>query len=180
MIDLLRAFEILNVEPGCDAAELRKAWRALVRTYHPDMAKSDPKSANARLAEINAAWDLVCSCSVEDINRAKRMIAQRRLAAERRHRSEQERQRRARAAAVAAAKERAAADAGGAEEEEENRAHAHARTSADQAASREANMSAQTNAGAQEQIVSLARRAFQAAQVACSGDLRCTARSLYV
>lgn len=53
------AFDLLGIKPGSDAATVRKAWRALVRTYHPDLAKSDPKAANTRLAEINAAFDLL-------------------------------------------------------------------------------------------------------------------------
>lgn len=54
-----KAYELLNIPAGSDAKTIRSAWRALVRTYHPDQAKADPKAANARLAEINAAFDVL-------------------------------------------------------------------------------------------------------------------------
>lgn len=59
MTQLQAAFDLLGVPPGSDAATVKAAWRALVRSYHPDMAKTDPKQANRRLAEINAAFDAV-------------------------------------------------------------------------------------------------------------------------
>ena len=59
MTHLQAAFDLLGVPPGSDAATVKAAWRALVRSYHPDMAKTDPQQANRRLAEINAAFDAV-------------------------------------------------------------------------------------------------------------------------
>lgn len=53
------AFRLLGVSPDADRATIRKAWRALVRTYHPDQARGDKVAANRRLAELNAAFDLV-------------------------------------------------------------------------------------------------------------------------
>ncbi len=63
MHDLKAAFDLLGIEPSTDEKAVRHAWRALVRSYHPDMAKSDPEGANRRLAEINAAFDAVCALS---------------------------------------------------------------------------------------------------------------------
>ncbi|KMW57079.1 hypothetical protein AIOL_002037 [Candidatus Rhodobacter oscarellae] len=53
------AYRILGVGPRDDAATVRRAWLRLVRAYHPDMVRGDTGAANQRLAEINAAYDLV-------------------------------------------------------------------------------------------------------------------------
>jgi curved DNA-binding protein CbpA len=52
-------WDILGVSPWDDAATIRSAWRALVRQYHPDLARTDREGANRRLAEINHAFDVV-------------------------------------------------------------------------------------------------------------------------
>ena len=57
--DLRTARDLLGVSDKDDAATVRQAWMKLVRSYHPDLAKSDPVAANRRLAEINAGFDLV-------------------------------------------------------------------------------------------------------------------------
>lgn len=59
--DLRRALELLGVDLTADDAAIRKAWRALVRSYHPDLARIDREAANRRLAEINAAYDIVAA-----------------------------------------------------------------------------------------------------------------------
>ena len=52
-----QAFDLLGAQPSDDAATIRKAWRAMVRTYHPDSFAGDKAVANAKLAELNAAFD---------------------------------------------------------------------------------------------------------------------------
>jgi DnaJ like chaperone protein len=53
---------ILGVEPGADAATLRRAYHALVREYHPDrhLAEGVPaefiRVTEARMAVINTAY----------------------------------------------------------------------------------------------------------------------------
>jgi DnaJ like chaperone protein len=53
---------VLGVEPGADAATLRRAYHALVREYHPDrhLAEGVPaefiRVTEARMAAINAAY----------------------------------------------------------------------------------------------------------------------------
>jgi DnaJ like chaperone protein len=53
---------VLGVEPGADAATLRRAYHALVRQYHPDrhLAEGMPaefiRVTEARMAAINAAY----------------------------------------------------------------------------------------------------------------------------
>jgi hypothetical protein len=76
MQDLRKAFELLDIAPSDDEQAVRRAWRALVRSYHPDMAKDDPEGANRRLAEINAAFDAVSSCTKEDVRKLKAQAAQ--------------------------------------------------------------------------------------------------------
>ena len=102
--DIEKAFAILGVSPTNDAATIRKAWRALVRSYHPDTARTDPVAANKRLTEINVAFDAVSACSAEDLARLSAKIAKReqtaaRLRAEKLRSQRQEQQRRAQEAA---------------------------------------------------------------------------------
>ena len=58
-------FVVLGVAPGASLAEVRAAYRALVKTYHPDrhMAAGTPpeflRVAEARMAAINAAYNTV-------------------------------------------------------------------------------------------------------------------------
>jgi len=56
---LTEAHRCLGVAPGADPVTIRRAWRALVRAHHPDHAPGDKAMATHRLAEINAAYDLI-------------------------------------------------------------------------------------------------------------------------
>lgn len=47
---------ILGIRPDATRAEIRSAWRALVRRSHPDLAGNAP-SADVRMKAINAAYD---------------------------------------------------------------------------------------------------------------------------
>ena len=95
-----RAYDILGVTPRDDFATIRKAWRALARAYHPDVAGGCPDAAQARFAEINAAYDLMrfhrktkSDIDAEELERQAKAAARR---AEHARRSEAERKRRAR------------------------------------------------------------------------------------
>lgn len=59
------AFDILGIPEDSDPKTVMAAWRALVRSYHPSIAKTDPQGANRKLAEINAAFDAVCAAAVK-------------------------------------------------------------------------------------------------------------------
>ncbi|MEO0371906.1 MAG: J domain-containing protein [Pseudomonadota bacterium] len=83
MTDFEKAFAILGVSPTDDEATIRKAWRALVRSYHPDTARTDPVGANKRLTEINVAYDVVSACSPSDLARLKTERAKKIRTAER-------------------------------------------------------------------------------------------------
>lgn len=51
-------YEILGVAPDTDADGLRRAFRAIARTCHPDVAGDDPAAA-ARFREAREAWELL-------------------------------------------------------------------------------------------------------------------------
>ena len=54
----LNPYEILNVPPRSSKAEIRNAYRALARRWHPDRFMEGPERdwANEKMAEINAAY----------------------------------------------------------------------------------------------------------------------------
>jgi len=54
-----RAFRLLGVPGDADARTIRRAWRDLIRRFHPDTLRGGRAEANRRLADINAAFDLV-------------------------------------------------------------------------------------------------------------------------
>jgi len=54
----LNPFEVLNISPIATKAEIRSAYRALARRWHPDRFMEGPERdwANEKMAEINAAY----------------------------------------------------------------------------------------------------------------------------
>jgi curved DNA-binding protein len=50
-------YKVLGVERSASAADIKKAYRKLVRQYHPDVSKH--KDADARTKEINEAYDVL-------------------------------------------------------------------------------------------------------------------------
>jgi len=59
------AYRLLGVSPQDDMATIKKAYRKLVRQYHPDIIKSQGKSedyikeATAKTQEINQAYEMI-------------------------------------------------------------------------------------------------------------------------
>jgi len=59
------AYKILGVSPDDDMATIKKAYRKLVREYHPDIIKSQGKDeaymqeATQKTQEINAAYEMI-------------------------------------------------------------------------------------------------------------------------
>ncbi|MEL7254666.1 MAG: J domain-containing protein [Pseudomonadota bacterium] len=86
MADLVKALRILNVTPDDDAETIRKAWRALVRTYRPDTARRDPLLASKTLADINTAFEAVCACDTGALEKLRSDIAAQRKRAEQKRR----------------------------------------------------------------------------------------------
>jgi len=50
-------YEVLGVKRGATAEEIQRAYRRLVRKYHPDVSKE--KNAQARFTEIQEAYDVL-------------------------------------------------------------------------------------------------------------------------
>lgn len=51
-------YEVLGVNKGCSDDELKKAYRGLVKKYHPDLHPDD-KTAEAKMKEVNEAYDVL-------------------------------------------------------------------------------------------------------------------------
>jgi curved DNA-binding protein CbpA len=54
--------DVLGVERGAGMPAVKAAWRRLARAHHPDVSAGDPaaaRAATARMAEINAAYDVL-------------------------------------------------------------------------------------------------------------------------
>ena len=54
MSDLTDPYKMLGVDPGAEPEVIAAAYRALARSHHPDVSRE--ADAEARMAEINAAW----------------------------------------------------------------------------------------------------------------------------
>ena len=50
-----RGLDLLNLEAPCTAEEVKKAYKEMVKRYHPDLNQDDP-DAEERLKEINEAF----------------------------------------------------------------------------------------------------------------------------
>ena len=52
-------YEILGVNKNATDDELKKAYKKLAKKYHPDLNRDDPKTAEAKMKEINVAYDIL-------------------------------------------------------------------------------------------------------------------------
>ena len=57
MADAIDPYKVLQVDPEAEDEVVAAAYRRLARKYHPDVAGGD--EAVARMAAINAAWEVV-------------------------------------------------------------------------------------------------------------------------
>src|SRR4051812_25326867 len=57
MPDAINPYKILRVDPEAEDEVITAAYRRLARKYHPDLAATP--DAPARMAAINAAWELI-------------------------------------------------------------------------------------------------------------------------
>src|SRR5918998_824064 len=51
-------YDVLGVPRSANEADIKKAFRKLAKTYHPDRNKTDPK-AKDKFAEVNAAYEIL-------------------------------------------------------------------------------------------------------------------------
>lgn len=52
-------YEVLGVPKTASADEIKSSYRRLARQYHPDVAKEDPKAAEAKFKEISEAYEVL-------------------------------------------------------------------------------------------------------------------------
>jgi molecular chaperone DnaJ len=52
-------YEVLGVPKTASPDEVKSAYRRLARQYHPDVAKEDPKAAEAKFKEISEAYEVL-------------------------------------------------------------------------------------------------------------------------
>ena len=64
-------YEVLGLKPGASEAEIKAAYKELVKKYHPDKYQNNPLAdlAQEKLQEINEAYDTLMK------NREDRAIA---------------------------------------------------------------------------------------------------------
>ena len=58
MADKRDYYEVLGVQKGVSDDDLKKAYRAMVKKYHPDLHPDD-KDAEEKMKEVNEAYDVL-------------------------------------------------------------------------------------------------------------------------
>lgn len=55
----MNPYEVLGLKPGATQEEIKKAYRNLIKQYHPDQYGDNPLKdlAEEKMREINAAYD---------------------------------------------------------------------------------------------------------------------------
>lgn len=55
-----QAYQILEINEQASNDEIKKAYKAKAKKYHPDIYKGDKKIAEEKMKQINEAYDLLC------------------------------------------------------------------------------------------------------------------------
>lgn len=61
MADKRDYYEVLGVEKGASADEIKKAYRKLAKKYHPDLNPNDKEGAEAKFKEATEAYEVLSS-----------------------------------------------------------------------------------------------------------------------
>lgn len=66
----MNPYEVLGLKEGASQEEIKKAYRALVKKYHPDQFTDNPlkELANEKLTEINKAYDMLTKNATNNNN----------------------------------------------------------------------------------------------------------------
>ncbi len=59
MADKKDYYQVLGVNKNSTEDEIKKAYRKLARQYHPDLNRDNPQAAEAKMKEINEAYDVL-------------------------------------------------------------------------------------------------------------------------
>lgn len=57
----MNPYEVLGLKPGASQEEIKKAYRNLIKQYHPDQYGDNPLKdlAEEKMREINTAYDML-------------------------------------------------------------------------------------------------------------------------
>ncbi len=58
-VALAEAYAVLGVEPGAPWAQIEEAYKALLRKYHPDRNRKNPRAAEKRFVRVRVAYDFL-------------------------------------------------------------------------------------------------------------------------
>ena len=70
-------YKVLGLSPGASDDEIKKAYRTLAKRYHPDANPGD-KTAEQKMKEINAAYDMLINHKYDPASGASTRIFRRR------------------------------------------------------------------------------------------------------
>ncbi len=73
MEDLRESYRVLEVEPGASPDELKRAYRDLVKVWHPDRFNDDPRlqgRAQEKLKQINLAYGIITEPRIVRLSKA--------------------------------------------------------------------------------------------------------------
>ena len=71
----MNPYEVLGVSPGADEETIKKAYRELVKKYHPDKYVNSPMAdiASEKMKEINRAYDMLTGQSRQHLAKSGRI-----------------------------------------------------------------------------------------------------------